>query len=103
MSLLPLTQDVTFWATNGSDANGDPIYKPPSSIKARWVRKDGVFTDNKGNDHKTEYAIYATVYIPKRSMVVLAIDVSLTPINGSRLVFSSIENPSMTNLKKYVM
>jgi len=102
MNLLPLTQDVTFWAVLDSDKNGDPTYKAPVSIKARFVEKDGIFTDENGNDHKTEFIIYSTTLIPKRSMVVLVIDVSAAPIEGSRIVFTNVNNPSLTSLKKHV-
>jgi len=98
MSLLPLTQDVTFWTAGASDVNGSPSFSAPVSIKARWARKDGIATDDKGDDQKTEFVIYATVLIPKRARVVLGVDVSATPPSGSRIVMSNVDNPSLTNL-----
>ena len=104
MSFLDLTQVATIWGTSAIDGNGDPTYSVGVKIAARWTDQDGIITDDNGDDHKTQYVVYADQVIPKRTMVALG-DFSgqASPINGSRKVMFSISNPSMTDLVKHLI
>ena len=103
MSNFDLPQDVTYWKPSTVDGYGDPTFSAGVRVDARWVRKDGVFTDEKGDDHKTQYIIYADVLIPKRSMVALVdLDGVASPPSGARKIFSNIEHPSSIDLVKHL-
>lgn len=104
MTLLPLTQVITYWPQTSSDKNGDPTFGAGVSTSARWVRKEGKVTDAKGNEINTEFVIYTTVSIPRLSMAVLEDqDAVADPIDGARIMIMATDNPSLTNLIKYVM
>lgn len=105
MSWLGLPQTATYWQRSGNtDVNGDPSYDAGVAVAVRWKRKDGIVTDEKGNDQKTEFIVYSETLIPKRSMVVLSdVTPAATPTSGARIVMDTIENPSMDNLHKMVM
>lgn len=104
MSLLPLTQVVTYWTINSVDGNNTKTWNAGIVLKSRWVKQDGVIKDPQGNDQNTEWIIYSTTLIPKRSMVVLEdLDGVLTPPQNARELFDNINNPSLTNLKKHVL
>lgn len=103
MSILPLNQDITYWTIASSNSNNVITWNAGIAIKGRWVRKDGVVKGLKGKDQKTEFVAYSTILIPKRSMIVLENqNLVATPPDGSRELVQSIENPSMTNLIKYL-
>ena len=72
MTSFSLPQTITYWTSSGIDANGDPSWNAPVNVAARWMRKDGIITGEKGTDQKFEYIVYSETLIPKRSMVVLA-------------------------------
>ena len=102
--MLPMRQKITYWTMSNSDADSSQEWNAGVTIKTRWVKKDGIITDDKGNDKKTQYIIYAKSLIPKRSMVVLEDQEGVaTPPDGARKMLGTIENPSMTNLIKHVM
>jgi hypothetical protein len=104
MSLLPLTQIATYWTINSVDGNNTKTWNAGIALKVRWVIEDGVIKDERGNDQKTEWIVYATTLIPKRSMVVLEdLDGTLTPPDGARELVDNVNNPSLTNLKKHVL
>lgn len=98
MSLIRLNQDITFWASLGSDANSTTTYAAPVTVKGKWTKKDGVFTNQQGDSQKTTFIILSKTLIPKRSMVVLGEDISATPSNGARKIESLIDNPSITKI-----
>lgn len=98
MSLIRLTQDITYWTSAGSDSNGGLSYNSPVTVKGKWVKKDGLVTNEQGDNQKTEFIIYSKTLIPKRSMVVLGVDTSATPSNGARMIESNIDNPSITKV-----
>lgn len=104
MSLLKMKQKITYWTVADSDVNSSLSWNAGITIKARWVRKDGIITDDKGNDRKTEFIVYAKVLIPKRSMVVLEDQEGVAePPDGARKIMGLIDNPSMTKIIKHVM
>lgn len=103
MSNFSLPQSVTYWKPSAVDGNGDPTFAAGVAVAARWARKDGVFTDSKGDDHKTQYIIYADTVIPKRSIVALEdLDGVATPPDGARKIFHNIESPSCIDLVKHL-
>lgn len=103
MTNLPLTQDVTYWSTTGTDGNGDPSFAAGVAVKCRYAEIDGLFTDERGDDHKVKWAIYSVTAIPKRALVVLGdFNGVATPPTGARKIFTNYNNPSISNLKKHV-
>ena len=104
MSMLPLTQSVTFWEVSGVDGNSAVTFSTGVRLPARWVRKDGVARSDKGDDIKTEFIIYTNTEIPKRSMVVLSDmgGVALPP-SSARQVVAIVDNVSISNLVKHLM
>lgn len=101
MGAVTLNQDVTYWVAGAADVNGSPTFAAAVTVKGRWARKDGIATDENGNDQKTELVIYTAVLIPKRSRIVLGVDVSATPPAGSRIIMDISDNPSMTDLVRH--
>lgn len=101
MNLLPLTQKVTYWTQTSSDGNGDPAWSAGVAVSARWALQDNIVRDEKGDEQKTEFAIYCTVNIPKRAMVALGDynGVSL-PVAGSRKVMDTYHSPSISSLRE---
>lgn len=104
MSLLPLTQDITYWSIATVDQNMVITWNVGVAIKGRWVKKDGIVKDKNGKDQKTEFIVYADVIIPKRSMVTLdnKNGVALPP-DGAREVVANVDNSSLSTLIKHVM
>lgn len=108
MTSFSLPQMITYWTSSGIDANGDPSWNAPVNVAARWMRKDGIITGEKGTDQKFEYIVYSETLIPKRSMVVLAElvvddDGNATPTDAAKVVLATTDNPSYTNLVKMVL
>ena len=103
VSLFSLPQDVTYWGIASVDVNGDPTFNAGIKVKARFKEKDGIFTDEQGDDHKVEFLVYSETLIPKRSMIVLEDkDGVATPTKGARIVRNAISNKSMSTLKKMI-
>ena len=96
-------QDITYWIRGDNDGNNAITWNPAITIGARWVRKDGIATDEFGRDQKTTHVVYTTTLIPKRSMIFLGVVKDATPTEGSRTVLDTFENPSMTDEVKMVM
>lgn len=104
MSLIRLTQIVTYWVPGASDSNGDRTYAAGVAVKARWASKDGIFTDVKGDDQRTEFAVYTKEKIPKRSMLALGdFDAVASPTSDARIVLKDSNNESMTTIRKYAL
>ena len=104
MSLLPLTQDITYWTIASVDGNMVITWNVGIAIRGRWVKKDGIVRDKNGKEQKTEFIVYAEVTIPKRSMVTLDKQngVALPP-DGAREMIANFDNSSLSNLIKHVM
>ncbi len=104
MSNFRSDQDVTYWSIASTDDNGDPTFNVGINIKARWTRKDGVFTDDKGDDHKFSFVIHSDILIPKRSLVVLEDQNGVAaPITGAKKVIDTSENPGMSDRKRILI
>lgn len=104
MSMLPLNQAVTYWSVASVDSAGDPTYDIGVLLPCRWVQKDGLVTNNQGDDQKTEYIVYTECLIPKRSLAVLEdLENVATPPDGARKIMGITNNPSMSTLIKHVM
>lgn len=104
MSNFRSDQDVTYWSIASTDNNGDPTFNVGINLKARWTRKDGVFTDNKGDDHKFSFVIHSDTLIPKRSLVVLENQNGVAiPITGAKKVIDTSENPGMSDRKRILI
>jgi len=97
-------QDVTYWSVASSDNNGDPTFNTGIRIDARWAEEDGIFTDDKGDDHKFSFVIHSDTLIPKRSLVVLEDQdgVSAPPV-GAKKVIDTSENPGMSDRKRMLV
>ena len=96
------TQNITYWASAGSDQYGGLSYDAPITIKGTWIKKDGVVDDQQGTSQKTEYVIYSATLIPKRSRVVLGTSLDATPPDGSRKIMDNLDNPTNTNIHWHV-
>lgn len=104
MSNFRSDQDVTYWSIANSDVNGDPTYNVGVNIQARWTKKDGIFTDEKGDDHKFSFVIHSDILIPKRSMIVLEDqDGIATPVTGAKKVIDTSVNPGMSDRKRILI
>ncbi len=104
MTLLRETQEMTYWEEESVDGNGDPAFSAGVLFAGRWAKKDGIITDEKGNNRKTEYVIYSTTSIPKRAIVALSSHKGASaPVTEAKVLAGTTINPSMTNLMKYVL
>ena len=93
-----LSQQITYWSPSGTNANSEKTWNSPVTLSARYALKDGVFVNDRGESQKTMWIIYTNTEIPKRSLIVLGEDASLTPPNGARLMMDNKSNPSFINL-----
>lgn len=103
MTLMRLSQVITYWAPGANDVNGEPTWAAGVKAAARWANQDDVVTDENGNNQKAEYAIYTTAMIPKRSMIALADHNGVaTPVDGARKVIATYYSPSISDLHEYL-
>ena len=58
-----LRQQATYWAKSGKDSSGDPSFKAPKAIFARWEEKRAVFTGTGG-----EEAVASAIVFVKEDM-----------------------------------
>jgi len=106
MSGFRLPQTITYWSPSTVDGNGAVTYAPGIAVKARWIRKDGTVTDEKGLDQKSTHVVYSRTLIPKRAKISLSsLDLSsdANPPAGTREVIDTVENPSMTDMFKMML
>ena len=104
MSNFRSDQDVTYWSPASVNDNGDPTFNVGINVKARWTRKDGIFTDEKGDDHKVSFVIHSDTLIPKRSLLVLEDQNGVTtPPKGARKVIDTSENIGMSDRKRVLV
>lgn len=106
MSGFSLPQTITYWLPLRVDGDGVVTYFPGVAIAARWIRKDGTTTDEKGTEQKTTHVVYSRTLIPKRAKVSLSaldLDGDANPPAGTREVIASSENPSMTDMFRMLL
>ena len=104
MSNFRSDQDVTYWTADSVDDNGDPTFNAGIRVDARWTRKDGVTTDEKGDDVKFSFVIHSDTLIPKRSLLVLEdLDGQAEPPAGARKVIDTSENIGMSDRKRILV
>lgn len=103
MTLLCLTEEVTYWAPVSVNSDSTVTYGAPVVVPARYARKDGIATDEKGNDQRVTWSIYTKVELKRRYYVALG-DRSgdATPPDGARKVVNTWDNLSITDLFKCV-
>ena len=104
MTLLPLTQDITYWTVATRDGRNNTTYNVGIKIKGRWVRRDGIVRDVKGKDRKASFIVYSTILIPRGAFVALGDfeGQALTADKETREVIDHIENTSLSDLIKHV-
>lgn len=104
MTMIPLTQEATYWTVASVDGNGTKTYSAATLVPCRWVEKDGIVRNENGEDQKTEFRLYAETEIPKRSLVVFTDASELpSPPDTAREVIELKNNPSMTSLKLHLL
>lgn len=104
MSLIRLSQEITYWVPTASDADGDRGYAAGVKVKARWASQDGVFTDDKGDDRRTSNAVYAKVDLPPRTMIALGdFEGQALPVEDARVVLKEFDHTSISTIRKYAL
>lgn len=53
-----LRQTATYWAPGGTDIYGNPVPSSPVHIKCRWEAKQELFTDEDGQERRSQAKVF---------------------------------------------